>query len=54
MRLVCSRCSTPLAPAWTGLRCPRFSACGRGGLEEVGRMIHPLADHARAIAGVRA
>ncbi|MEA3199741.1 MAG: hypothetical protein QOE90_1169 [Thermoplasmata archaeon] len=31
MRLVCPRCNAGLVPAWTGLRCPRMSACGRGG-----------------------
>lgn len=34
IRMICTRCGTALAPAWSGFRCPRFSACGRGGIVE--------------------
>ena len=30
----CPECGTRMAPTLSGLRCPRFGACGRGGLEE--------------------
>lgn len=33
-RLECDRCGAGLVPAVNGLRCPRFSACGRGGPDE--------------------
>lgn len=29
--LACARCGARLAPAMTGMRCPRFTACGFGG-----------------------
>ncbi|HWH08906.1 MAG TPA: hypothetical protein VNX21_06880 [Candidatus Thermoplasmatota archaeon] len=31
---LCPRCGARLAPAPSGLRCPRLSSCGRGGLVE--------------------
>ncbi len=34
LKLLCGKCATPLAPAFSGMRCPRFSACGRGGIVE--------------------
>jgi len=37
MRLVCPRCDAGLVPSWSGLRCPRMSACGMGGPVEVAR-----------------
>ncbi|HWG92237.1 MAG TPA: hypothetical protein VNZ52_15410 [Candidatus Thermoplasmatota archaeon] len=33
--LVCARCGSRLVPAWSGLRCPRMTACGYGGTNEV-------------------
>lgn len=43
VKLVCDRCGTALAPAFSGLRCPRFSACGRGGLVETTMMRSSMA-----------
>jgi hypothetical protein len=34
MRLVCPRCDAGLVPSFSGLRCPRLAACGRGGYVE--------------------
>ncbi|HLE96496.1 MAG TPA: hypothetical protein VI997_03925 [Candidatus Thermoplasmatota archaeon] len=30
----CPECGTRMVRTFSGIRCPRFSACGRGGLEE--------------------
>lgn len=37
MRLVCPRCNAGLVPSWSGLKCPRMSACGKGGPVETTR-----------------
>ncbi|HUR69945.1 MAG TPA: hypothetical protein VM370_11925 [Candidatus Thermoplasmatota archaeon] len=34
LRVLCARCGTALAPTMSGLRCPRMSACGFGGMVE--------------------
>lgn len=38
----CPECGTRMAPTLSGLRCPRFGACGRGGLEETADKIPRL------------
>lgn len=40
VRLTCPRCDATLVPAFTGMRCPRLTACGRGGYLEVGAALH--------------
>ncbi|HEX2022203.1 MAG TPA: hypothetical protein VHH36_05780 [Candidatus Thermoplasmatota archaeon] len=54
MRLCCPRCGAGLVPSWSGLRCPRMTACGRGGFVESGRQLHPLAATTLRDDGVRA
>lgn len=41
-RLCCGTCGAGLVPAWTGLKCPRASACGKGGLLETASSVRPL------------
>lgn len=43
MRLTCPHCHAGLVPSWSGLRCPRMAACGRGGLRETALMLLPSA-----------
>ena len=40
--LVCHRCGATLAPAFAGLRCPRLTACGKGGYVEASSRRPPL------------
>lgn len=35
----CSECGSRMVPTLHGLRCPRLAACGRGGVEEVGKVL---------------
>lgn len=51
LRLTCARCGSRLAPAMSGLRCPRFSACGFGGhVETIQRSITSMASSPKAHA----
>lgn len=34
VQATCPECGTRMVRTISGVRCPRFSACGRGGLEE--------------------
>ena len=54
VRLTCTRCGAGLVPTWSGVRCPRLAACGRGGIEESGVLLHPFAAHVAVPSGVRA
>ncbi len=49
MRLCCESCGAGLVPAFTGLRCPRMNACGRGGLIEDAYTLAPSFIHHDAI-----
>lgn len=40
-RLCCGICGAGLVPAWSGLKCPRGSACGHGGPVETARSVRP-------------
>lgn len=53
-RLTCPRCDAPLVPGFSGLRCPRLNACGRGGYVESGRALHPAMAHVSVPSGVQA
>lgn len=53
-RLTCAHCNTPLVATFTGLKCPRLGACGRGGIIESGRALHPFSAHVAVPSGVRA
>jgi|GEM_PF-3733031 len=53
-RLVCPRCDAGLVPSWSGLRCPRMSACGRGGLVEAGGAVVAFAPLEVVPTGVEA
>lgn len=48
-RMCCAKCGAGLVPAWTGLKCPRGSACGYGGVEETSLSLRP--SHLRAPSG---
>lgn len=41
-RLCCGTCGAGLVPSWTGLRCPRLGACGRGGFTETAISLMPF------------
>ncbi|HWG92235.1 MAG TPA: hypothetical protein VNZ52_15400 [Candidatus Thermoplasmatota archaeon] len=41
MRLRCAKCGSGLVPTLSGLRCPRLSACGFGGITETHLTLRP-------------
>ena len=54
LNLVCARCQAPLVPAMSGLRCPRMTACGRGGFVETSLTSETFAFSSVRDTGVRA
>lgn len=53
-RLVCPRCNAGLVPSWSGLRCPRMTACGRGGPVETVATGYVFAWGGSVPSGIRA